>query len=247
MAQNYITVDQVINNYMISQTEDDYGYTSADYQLRQHALLGIREFNFDIAHNIKSTLLTYDSALGTVPLPDDYVDMIKIGTLGEDGLVYVFGNNPNINILPNEPAPNLPEDLLGFDSYLFRNFEYQSQMGRLYGLGGGQLAGQYRINTDQNRIELSINTDTSRIVMEYISDAAKCSNPCVPIYAEEALRAYIYYKVISRRSSVPFNEKARARREYYNERRLANSRLKSFNKMDAISTIQKSFKLSPKA
>jgi hypothetical protein len=32
--------------------------------------------------------------------------------------------------------------LLGLDSYVFRNFLYENTMGRLYGLGGGQGAGQ---------------------------------------------------------------------------------------------------------
>ena len=64
--------------------------------------------------------------------------------------------------------------------------------------------------------------------------------------AEEALRSYIYYKVIERKSSVPANEKSRARQEYYNERRKANSRISSFSKEDALHTIRKNFRQSPK-
>ena len=120
-------------------------------------------------------------------------------------------------------------------------------MGRLYGMGGGQGAGEYRINWQENRIEISLLSDTTQVVLEHISDGAKCDNPCVPVYAEEALRAYIYYKVITRKSSVPMSEKQRARAEYYNERRLANARLKSFNKFDALSVSRRNFKLSPKA
>jgi hypothetical protein len=41
-------------------------------------------------------------------------------------------------------------------------------------------------------------------------------------------------------------EKMRARQEYYNERRLANARLKSFTKEEALKTIRKNFKQSPK-
>jgi hypothetical protein len=41
-------------------------------------------------------------------------------------------------------------------------------------------------------------------------------------------------------------EKARARQEYYNEKRLANARLKSFTKEEALKTIRKNFKQSPK-
>jgi hypothetical protein len=67
------------------------------------------------------------------------------------------------------------------------------------------------------------------------------------VYAEQALRAYIYYHIIERKASVPQGEKARARQEYYNERRLANSRLKAFSKEEALKTIRKNFKQAPKA
>ena len=152
-----------------------------------------------------------------------------------------------MNILPDQPADAIPDYLLGFDSYVFRNFIYESTVGRLYGLGGGQGAGEYRINYPENRIEISLLSDTTQVVLEYISDEAKSDNPVVPVYAEQALRAYVYYRVIERKSSVPLGEKQRARAEYYNERRLANARLKSFNKFDALSTSRRNFKLSPKA
>ena len=43
-----------------------------------------------------------------------------------------------------------------------------------------------------------------------------------------------------------YNEKVRARTEYYNERRKANARLKAFNKEQALLTIRKNTKQSPK-
>ena len=247
MSQQYITVDKVVNDYTMSIDEDDYGSNASDYMLRQFALRGIREFGFDMTHNVKTVMLDVNQDLGTVDLPCDYVDMVKLGQLGNDGLIYVFAENKNMNILPDQPADAIPDYLLGFDSYVFRNFIYESTVGRLYGLGGGQGAGEYRINYPENRIEISLLSDTTQVVLEYISDEAKSDNPVVPVYAEQALRAYVYYHVVERKSSVPLGEKQRARAEYYNERRLANARLKSFNKFDALSTSRRNFKLSPKA
>ena len=86
----------------------------------------------------------------------------------------------------------------------------------------------------------------SQIVIEYIADEARSKNPSVHAYAEEALLSYVYYKIIERRSSVPANEKARARTEYYNEYRKANARMKSFTKEEALKTIRKNYKQSPK-
>jgi hypothetical protein len=56
----------------------------------------------------------------------------------------------------------------------------------------------------------------------------------------------VYYKLIERKSNVPMSEKGRARQEYYNERRLANARIKSFSKEEALKTIRKNYKQSPK-
>ena len=133
----------------------------------------------------------------------------------------------------------------GFDSYVFRNYVYGASNG-LYGIGGGHLEGGFRFNLDQNRIELESNESISEVVIEYVADEARSKNPSIHVYAEEALMSYMYYKIIERKSSVPANEKARARQEYYNERRKANARIKSFTKEEALKTIRKNYKQSPK-
>ena len=76
----------------------------------------------------------------------------------------------------------------GFDSYIFRNFIYGTTEGGLYGLGGHKL-GYYRLNLDQNRIELDTDTNYSEVVLEYVADEARSRNPSIHVYAEEALRA----------------------------------------------------------
>ena len=82
MSQNYIPIDYVVNDYIMSIDDDDYGATPSDYMVRQYALRGIREFGFDISHNIKTEILDVNLNLGTVELPCDYVDMVKLGQLG---------------------------------------------------------------------------------------------------------------------------------------------------------------------
>ena len=247
MSYSYIPLDQVINDYIIAMQEDDYASNVADYQIRQYALRGIREFGMDISANIKSVLLDVNEQYGYVEIPCDLLALTKIGQVGSDGLVYVFAENKNMNLLENYPAESVPDYLLGFDSYVFRNFLFEGSAGRLYGMGGGQGAGEYRVNWAENRIEISMLSATTQVLIEYISDEAKCENPSVPTAAEEALRAYIYYKTLERKASVPMGEKQRARSEYYNQLRLANSRMKSFSKNDALQIIRRNFRLSPKA
>jgi len=274
MARNYTTLDQIVSDYIITMEGDDYANNVSDTLIRTYAKRGIREMGFDMSKKLRSLKLSINSSNNTVELPDDYVDLVKLGVIGADGLVYVYGENKNLHsaqkydvdtgddlVAANASdsdgdgvydrvdvdSPTVEYDgLRGYDSYVFRNYLYENTMGALYGLGGGVYTGEYRINLDQDRIELSASDDISAVVLEYVCDEARSTNPTVHVFMESALRAYIYFKTIEKKLAVPLGEKARARSEYYNERRLANSRMKAFGKDEALKTIRKNFKQSPK-
>lgn len=275
MARNYVNLDQVVNDFIITLDGDDYAAGASDTAIRTMALRGVRDMGFDMLKVVRSLKLPVNSATDSVGLPDDYVDWTKVGVVGSDGLVYVLGQNKNINYsqkYATVDSLNYDQDgdglferedsktsttggspvadsgiTDGMNSYIFRNYIHGDDAGRLYGIGGGNYYGEFRVNLDQNRIELKTNSSISELVIEYVADEARSSNPRVHVYAEEALRSYMYYRIIERKSSVPANEKARARAEYYNERRRANSRMKSFTKEEALKTIRKNFKQAPKA
>lgn len=280
MARNKVPLNQIINDFIITLADDDYAGNASDTQLRTHALRGIREFGFDMSRVIRSIKIEVNTDNNTAELPDDYVDWTKIGVVGTNGIVYVIGENKNLNFsqayadssgdkvgtaaesvdsdgdgvndridsksATNSGSPLTHDDISnGFDSAIFRNYYYGAQ-NALYGHGGGHSYGEFRVNLDQNRIELGVNDGIGEIVIEYVADEARSKNPDVHVYLEEALRSYMYYKIIERKASVPANEKARARQEYYNERRKANARIKSFTKEEALKTIRKNYRQSPK-
>ena len=303
MSQNKVKLSEIIRDFIITSDGDDYANNVSDSALRNFALRGIREIGFDLGKKIRSLKLSVNSNNNTVALPDDYVDMVKMGVVGNDGIIYVFGQNKNLNMsrrlqtasdtslddsgkyggtLPagvddetikgsltdvfDESDMNIRSNRIGDridsksattgaggdadsgdrDYYIFENFLYEGGIGRMYGIGGGHLVGQYRVNLDQNRIEIDTDSTYSEVVIEYVADEARSGDPEVHVYAEEALRSYMYYKVIERKSSVPMAEKQRARSEYYNERRKANARLSNFSKEEALKTIRKNFKQAPK-
>ena len=275
-AMNYVGLRQVIDDFIVTMDGDDYISNASDVAIRNIALRGIREFGFDVTSRVRSLKRSIESN-NTVTLPDDYVDLIKLGVV-TDGIVYVLGENKNLNtsmavvtgadagegdsllgpldIQANEIADRdrAVADTAGtsgdgdndFDFYVFQNYLYQGGLGRLYGAGGGHMRGEYRIDLDQNRIELSTDSAISEVVLEYVSDEARNTFPVIHVYAEEALRCYLYYKLIERKSTVPAGEKARARAEYYNERRKAKGRMSNFTKTEALKTIRQNFKQSPK-
>tara|TARA_R110000751_G_scaffold32636_1_gene81906 strand:- start:466 stop:1284 length:819 start_codon:yes stop_codon:yes gene_type:complete len=272
MPRNYVPLSQVVDDFIITLESDDYANTASDTAVRTYALRGIREMGFDFLKVIRSLKLTVDTTNNTVALPDDYVDWSKVGSVGSDGLVYVLGENKNLNysqiystsaagntsdsdgdgLLDREDSKSSTTGSVGgaastSDSYPFYNYIHNNESGTLYGAGGGNYHGEFRVNLDQNRLELQNNSSVSQVVIEYVADEGRATNPRVHVYAEEALRSYMYYKLIERKSTVPAGEKARARTEYYNERRKANARIKSVTKEEILKTIRKNFKQAPKA
>ena len=284
MSMNKVKLSQIIKDFIITSDGDDYANNVSDSAIRNLALRGIREIGFDLSKKIKSIKRTVDTTNDTVALPDDFVDLLKLGIVGADGIIHVLNQNKHINysrqiqqdtatdgtisdttdvgdsqggplnieaneILDREASKSSTTGATASDDqdfYLFQNYLYQGGLGGLYGVGGGHAVGEYRLNLDQDRIELKISGSFSEVVLEYIADEARSTDPEVHVYAEEALRCYIYYKVVERKSSVPANEKSRARAEYYNERRKANSRLSNFTKEEALSTIRRNFIQAPK-
>lgn len=265
MAKNTITAGEIINEFMALREDDDFLASTSEYTINHYVLRGIREIGFDVSKVVRSIKIAIDSSNNTVALPSDYVDMVKIGVVGSDGVVYVLGENKNINYsLTNAGTTSAPAITTAstdsktatagigtsaddeFDQYVFHNYFAAGDYGKLYGLGGGQRYGDYRINLDQNRIEVDTNSGITEVVLEYVADEAKSSNPSIHTYAAEALRSFVYYKIIERRSNVPMGEKQRARKEYYNNLRLAKARLSNFTKEEALRIIRKNFKQSPK-
>tara|TARA_R100001129_G_scaffold63450_1_gene43376 strand:- start:424 stop:1308 length:885 start_codon:yes stop_codon:yes gene_type:complete len=273
-TMNFVSLRQLIDDFIVTMDSDDYISNVSDTAIRNIALRGIREFGFDVSSRVRSIKRTIQSN-NTVLLPEDYVDLVKIGVVDSDGILRVLGQNKNLNYSrkltsaggtsDSEAGPlNLSSNVIkdreddknatagsnsgngDLDHFIFENYLFQGGIGRLYGLGGGHLAGEYRINLDQNRIEIDTDSGSSEIVLEYIADEARSTNPVIHVYAEEALRSYMYYKLCERKSTVPANEKARARREYYNDRRLAKARLSNFSKDEALKTIRKNYLLAPK-
>lgn len=276
MSYNKVKLSQVIADFIVTLDGDDYASNASDIAIKNFALRGIREIGFDLGRKVRSLKLSIESN-NTVILPDDFVDMIKIGIVDSNGIVRVMGENKNLNysqsyannstavgnyvntagttLTSGTPPERIDSKGATSDStagsssdypYVFDNYVFQGGTGALYGLGGGARVADYRMNLDQNRIEIEADSGYSQVVLEYVADEARSSDPEVHVYAEEALRSYMYYKIVERKSNVPAAEKARARQEYYNERRKANARMSSFTKDEALRTIRKNFKQVPK-
>jgi len=240
MAQ-FTSVDEIIQDLLIEE-----GKSSEHEYLRYFniALNGLKELNFDTVRQIKVIQLEVDHK-NTVSLPTDYIAYISIAVSNGDELNYL-GTKNRMNFAKNPGQSN--QESTDEDPPVFTDYNPGEGLWGRYGQGGGNNSnGYYRENLQDGTIEFSGSGST--IVLEYISDgSADLEGEEIKIhsFAQEALKSYIYWKSIHRKRAINMNEKLLAKKDYYNQKRLARARMQSFNKQEAMQTTRKAFKQAPK-
>ena len=93
----YVPLRDIIEDFFLAIDEDDYVRNANDVVVRNTALRGIREFGFDVTNRVKS-IKGAIAANNTVSLPDDFVDLVKLGVVDSDGVVRILNQNKNLNM-----------------------------------------------------------------------------------------------------------------------------------------------------
>jgi hypothetical protein len=265
----YTSLDEVINNYSMSRTSDDYTADIPRPQILFQATRGLREFYYDILQEIIGISLDLSPSL-QVTLPPDFVNYVRISWLDEQGQLHpmamdnrmdkakAYLQDSNYGLLfddsgcvligsdtinsGGEPVENLSEGKT-YCSFSSNNFQPNRNMSNVY------VNGKYTIDRSRGIIQFGSDAKSKTIVLEYISDGifTGCegrpeSERRVNKFAESALMDYIYYELIKKRRNVPANEKVRARKEYYNSRRVAKMRINTLRKEELIQTFKGSLK-----
>ena len=89
MAFNKVKLSEIIKDFIITLDGDDYASNASDTAIRNFALRGIREIGFDLGKKVKSLKSTVQSN-NTITLPEDFVDLIKIGIVDSEGILRVL-------------------------------------------------------------------------------------------------------------------------------------------------------------
>jgi len=94
--------------------------------------------------------------------------------------------------------------------------------------------GEFKIDLERGAIAFSSEIAEQSIVLEYVADGLeneKIWGEALAIhkYIVDAIMDYVYWQVIRKKRNVILTEKAVARHEYFNSRRLAKIRLGSIN------------------
>jgi|TARA_R110000803_G_scaffold103857_1_gene171985 hypothetical protein len=253
MAKNYISINEVIRSLLIQEGDET---THRLFYYRDIALRGVKELNFDVVRNIKTVELTVNANLN-ITLPTDFVSISRVG-VSKNGMIAPVGQLDDIDLQASQAGVTGVSNtytIQWIDEY--RNGE---NMGGIFGLGGGQNRhGYYRFDMESNTIQFDAGFAEQTITLEYISDGisrlsdntpnypeTKANDTQIHVFAEEALRAYMYWKGIQRKRTVPANLKEQARRDWFNEKRISKARMKNFTKDEAMQAGNKNSYQAPK-
>lgn len=267
-SHQYVTVEEVINNYLANRDSDDYTSMTPRHKILYQAYRGVRELYFDSMSTIRAYEMTISPTLSVI-VPPDYVDYVRISLVDNQGRMQPIAIDKKMAIAERYLQDNAFNILFDSEGYVLtdagdannnnEDFDEDIQPCTAYSIGSAfspnkdnsQFFPNGRFNIDKNRgvIQFSSDVSAKTVVIEYISDGLyvdgntrKENNIKVHKFAESALIDFIYYELIKQRRNVPANEKMRARKEYYNSRRLAQRRLNKFTKEEFLQMVKGSTK-----
>lgn len=228
--QQYASLDTVINLYLDRSEQSVHKY----FKCWQLAFSGMEELGLDFFYQIKSLKLPVNSNL-TVNLPDDYLNYSKVGVLNNQGEIIPMGYNSNLttyaDLLPNREQLTQDDtlvDLTQFNTPIWYNYWNNGVFSQLYGLpSGSPFIGTFKIDNHNGVLLLSQNYGYEYVMLEYVATPKQGEEYYIPIQFKTALMWYIAYNDIAmmpntRKGSL--GDKEQRRRQYFNERRLANAR-----------------------
>lgn len=260
----YITLKEIINNFIMSRDADDYMATVPRFKILYHAMRGLREFYFDILQEIRAIELELSPNL-TVTLPPDFVNYVRISWVDSNGQLHPMAQDKrmsiaqeylqddNYNLLFDSNGcvlqgtsqvgmdDNDVSDLAGLDNGHIQNFTFCNLFQPNRDMSNHFPNGRYKINKSSGVIEFGSDAMGRTIVLEYISDGLFTGCEGQPEdeirihkFAEGAILNFIFYELIKNRRNVPQNEKHRARKEYYNSRKNAKQRINTLRKDELL-------------
>lgn len=159
----------------------------------------------------------------TVPFPEDCLSWSKIGLLNSNNEITTLRINPGLTTYRDD-NPNRIEDLfpnvnnsigaLGTTPFYF-NYYYDGGYYNLFGAAGGLIEyGECRVDEGNRIIVLPVNFKYENIMFEYIPNPKRSDDFLVPLALQEAIIAFISWKM-----------KTGTRQDFYSEAIAARRRL----------------------
>lgn len=221
----YVTPLKTIVAYTLDELDKSVGDEDKVWLLGLRALT---ELNFDISAQPKTVRLP-KSGNNTVPFPSDCLSWSKIGLENENGEIVTLkinnalttfrDNNPNrlSDLTPDLNTISLTGSLSVFPFYA--NYYYNGGLFQLFGVGNGIVTyGECKVDEANRVIILGTDFRYDDIMFEYISSPQKSGDYPVPTYLQEAIIAFIKYKLKLGSREEYIGEVIKARRRQNNKK-----------------------------
>ena len=251
-TSKWVPLAEVIYQYI-----DQARLSNADYRrLWTIGVRGVEEMGMDV-YSIPKTAKLPVNANKTVNLPSDYVGFSKVGIFNAKGEVATLRRNIGLSSYKIQQSDRLTSntDNTTGNTYRLQDLAYVNYFDgaryvNIFGVGSVlNNAGDYDIAEEEGLIYLGNDYDFDYVVLEYLSSPADDVDYKIPVQVREAVLAFIAWKDIEhlplgRRASL--GDKQLRRKEYYNQKRLANLRENPVMLWDANEIIRMGQKLVAK-
>lgn len=186
-------------------------------------IMGFRaltDLNFDISAEPKSVRIPVNGNK-TVTLPSDYISWTKIGVMNSNGELSALKINNALSIFrdnnPNRIQDIFPDVNSGFAELpgapVFLNFYNNGFYESLWGVGGGMIDfGECRVDERNNVIVLGPHYKHPDVLLEYISNPQMDSDYQIELALQEAVIAFIGWKMNMWPDTRYYGEVIKARR-----------------------------------
>jgi hypothetical protein len=215
------------------------------------------ELGLDFFYQIQSVKLPVNSNK-TVNLPENYLNYSKIGVLNDVGEIIPLSYNSKLTNYADLNSDRISKvedpqlfDFVQWNTPIWYNYWNGDAFTNLYGLPSGEpFVGSFKIDVQNNVIVLNPDFAYNYLMVEYIASPQEDGDYYVPIQFKEAVIAYIAWKDVRGIPSKTHVNNANVqmrRKDFYNERRLANARYKPLYLTEAYEWALKNQRLTVKA
>ena len=263
-SYQYETLENIINSFLAFLDDDDYVSNVPRYKMVYHGKKIIQQLYYDVVREVKAVEIELSPTL-TVTLPPDFVNYVRISWVDEEGKLHPMAadNRQSIaNVYLQDHEYNLLFDsdgciltgsgvrednptLSSSDSSTYSFCDTYQGYTPNVNLSNVFVNGKYILDKQNGLIQFGADAFGKNIVLEYISDGlftGCCGGEEEDIrihkFAEQVVLDYIFYALIKNRRNVPANEKQRARKEFYNTKRLAKRRINSLRFAELLQTFR---------
>ena len=267
-SYRYITLDDIINNFIVSYVGDNKIINVASRSdILFHVKRGIQEFSYDVSRVEKIQEIEVGASL-TIPMPQDYVNYTQLAWIDGDGLEriiypskitsrpsqailqddtaeYLYDNDETLltaTSLTTERFKNVPTTELN-DDYFYSDNDRNAMLGegKRFGIDPEttQINGVFIVDEANGQFGFSSNLAGKVITLKYISDGLGTDNEMqIHKLAEEAIYKYTAHAILSAKANIPEYIVNRFRRDRRAAMRNAKLRLSNLKLKELTQTMR---------